>query len=246
MSLCQLERIGNKFYFNDEDVTTEYYSGTHQIVLTGDCVDAVLDALEEIDHGSRIFFYDDDYHCYIVAPDLSETDFFQTLVDVVESAVTDIFEEDGTYAIRSKIPMTPKLPDQSTANIEQIHGLPCYKATIHLGRGYGTVYSVIDIFMSVRGRKVFYRVQRFINGVAGAEVDGAAKMFSGVGAQWHAVCFAYSIEISEGDTKEAAQRAKKFVYAIVGELMSRFWSTANQPSFFQVWQQSKKPTLITA
>lgn len=245
MSLKELERIGNGFYFNDEDVTGQYYSGTHQIILTGDCVDVALDALEDIDNVT-IFFYDDDYHCYIVAPDLSEVDFFEQIVSVVESAVADIFEEDGSYTIRCKIPTTPKLPDQGTADIEQIDGASYYKATIHLGRGYGTVYSVVDIFMSVRGRKVLYRVQRFINSVTGAEADGEAKIFSGMGAQWQAVCFAYDIEISEGDSKEAAQRAKKFVYAIVGELMSRFWSTANQPSYLRVWERSKKPVLITA
>lgn len=239
MSLVELFRRNQDFTRNGEVMTDRYYAGTHQIVVSGDCVNLALDALENID-GVEIFFYDDDYYCYIVAPELDEKSFFEQVVSVVETAVSGVLDEEGTYAVRRKIPATPALPDQSSVASERVDGVPCYKATVHLGRGYGTRYSRVDILMSNIGRKVFYRVQRFNNDVAGPQEDGEAKIFGGVGAQWQAVCFAYGIAPSEGDTKEAAQRAKKFVYAVVGELMGRFWSNTTQPSFMDAWRQGRQ------
>ncbi|MDO8668732.1 MAG: hypothetical protein Q7K65_00370 [Candidatus Buchananbacteria bacterium] len=237
--LSELKRNGQDFYLGEEIVTDRYYSGTHQIVLGGDCVDEALDVLEDIE-GIDIFFYDDDIYFYVVAPELSATEFFERIVRLVEMAIINVSSQDGTYGIRRKIPATPQLPDASISSSEIIDGLACFKATVHLGRGYGTRYSKIDIMLSQTGRKVFYKVQRFNNNIAGPKKDGESKTFSGVGAQWQAICFAYGISPSEGEIKEAAQRAKKFVYAVVGELMDRFWSVDGlQPSFLTEWELTR-------
>ncbi len=238
MSLKELERVGRDFTLNEDNFTDQYYAGSHQIVVSGDCVDSALDALETID-GVNIFFYDDEHYCYIVAPELDEQSFFEQVVSVVESAVAGIADQDGSYSVKRKIPATPEFPEKSNAVSERVDGVLCYLATVHLGRGYGTRYSQVDILLSHRGRRVFYRVQRFNNDVAGPVKDGEAKIFSGVGGQWQAVCFAYGIQPAEGETKEAAQRAKRFVFSVVGELMNRFWSDSTQPSYLQDWQQAQ-------
>lgn len=238
MSLMELQRIGQDFDLDGENFTEHYYAGSHQIVLSGDCVNPALDALELIADVDS-FFYDDDNYCYVVAPELDEKKFFEQVVSVVEAAVANIADQDGGYSVRRKIPATPELPEKSSAVSERVDGVLCYRATVHLGRGYGTRYSQVDILLSHRGRRVFYRVQRFNNDVAGPQKDGEARIFSGVGAQWQAVCFAYGIQPFEGETKEAAQRAKKFVFAVVGELMDRFWSDSVQPSYMDAWRQAQ-------
>ncbi|NCN07652.1 hypothetical protein GW933_03075 [Candidatus Falkowbacteria bacterium] len=242
--LKELEKIDNGFYFNGDDVTAYFYSGTHQIILTGDCVDLALDVLENIENINTLFF-DDGIRCYIVAPKLSEMEFFEQVVKVVEGKVGNVPQEDGTYCIRRKIPPTQLLPELEEASIKRLGGLDYYQATVILGRGYASVYSMVDILMSAEGRyTIMYRVQRFNNDVSGAVEDGEAQVFSGAGAQFQAVCFAYSITADEIKTKEAAQRAKHFLYAVVGELMERFWQPSVQPSYFRTWQESNQTASV--
>lgn len=244
-----LKRVGQSFVFNSDgrNITELYYSGTHQIVLSGDCVNPALETIELL---SDIYFfvYDDEdhYRCYIVAPYLTtDKSFFEQVVKPVEAAVEYITKDDGSYSIRPKIPTTPSLPTgPDDAQTEIVSGIPCYKAIVHLGRGYGNYWSEVTILMSKEGHKIFYRVQRYLNKVGGAITDGPAKLFAGAGAQWQAICFAYGISPSEAETKEAAHRAKKFVYAIVGELMERFWSNQTQPSFWGEWRSMAAATAI--
>ena len=238
MSLGELKRIGQDFFLNGDNMTDYYYSGTHQIVLSGDCIDAALDALTSIE-AIHLLFYDDGYYCYIVAPQFDEESFFNKVVSVVEKSVAGISINNGTYSVRRKIPATPKLPagpdDACTVGLGNI---TYYKVVIHLGRGYGRRWSQVSILMPKEGREIYYQVQRYFNKVSGSQIDGESKMFTGIGAQWQAICFAYGFTPDEAKDKEAAQRAKKFVYTVVGEMMDRLWSCQTQPSFLSRWRSA--------
>ena len=234
-----LKRNGQSFIDENGNTVTElFYYGTHQIVLTGDCIDPVLDIISSLDKAELLIF-DNDSHCYIVAPYLDAKSFFELVVKPVEAAVAGISKDDGSYIVRPKIPATPDLPaTPDDAHTVAIGGTTYYQVVVHLGRGYGNRWSKVTILMARDGREVSYNVQRYLNKVTGAKEDGEAKTFTGIGAQWQAVCFAYGISPSEAKTKEAAQRAKKFVYAVVGELMDRLWSDQPQSSYLEQWERS--------
>ena len=231
-----LKRVGRLFMANDQDVTELYYSGTHQIVLSGDCVNPAIDVIESLSD-INFLVYDDELYCYVVAPELTAQSFFEQVVKPVEAAVAHIFEDDGSYSIRPKIPATPALPSgPEDALAASLNGNVYYLVDIRLGRGYGNRWSEVTIWMSKNGREICYNVQRYLNKVSGPKKDGENQLFTGIGAQWRAICFAYGITPDEAKTKEAAQRAKKFVYAVVGEMMDRLWSNQTQPRFMDQWR----------
>lgn len=224
------------------DLTTDFYNGTHEIVLDKDCIEPALRALEQAYPSMEILAHNDDHQwrCCVVVSGMSEKDFFRKIVSVVEKAVSNIYDGDGRYSVRRKIPLAPQLPENSdSAESELISGENCYRATVHLGRGYGHRYSQMDILLTKHTRRVYYRIQRFNNDSAsGGVADGEAKLFKGNRAQWLSICYAYGISDSDDDSKEAARRAKNFVYAIVGDLMSKFWGDG-QPSCLDAWEEAQ-------
>jgi len=146
MSITELiRRPDGKFYFEDgTDCTDLFYSGTHQIILTGFCQELAFEALEGVAQQFQILVHDDNCRCYVVVPGISEEQFFTEIVSVVDHAVGGVDISEGEYSIRRKIPPSPKLPQGiSDAKAERISGEICRKATIHFGRGYGHRFSKV-------------------------------------------------------------------------------------------------------
>jgi hypothetical protein len=216
-----------------------------QIILTGFCQELAFEALEGVAQQFQILVHDDNCRCYVVVPGISEEQFFTEIVSVVDHAVGGVDISEGEYSIRRKIPPSPKLPQGiSDAKAERISGEICRKATIHFGRGYGHRFSKVEISLSSESPKIYYCVQRMENKIGGEIEDGKLEFFSGRGAQWDAVRYAYDIDQNDNDPKEAARRAKGFAHAIVGQLMERFdynSQLAEQPHFLDQWQKTHSP-----
>lgn len=240
MREISLKRIGDDFFDRQENnLTKEYYSGTHLIVLTGECIERALAILEEIDRPETFYTYEKGDWLFVVIPDMLENDFFDVVIKELEKDLGLIDKEDGYYGIRKKIPSTPDLPkDRQSAGVELIEGEECPCATIYLGRGYNEMFSRVTIAFSFAKRLIFYRVQQYRNTVdQGLQPQGESRLFSGWGAQWNAIEFAYGISSDLDKNFEAAEKAKRFLHAIVGELRRRF-KYNKQKKYYEAWAEA--------